>query len=161
MDQQNLLAEIGSLIARDELTSALEKMRSLLENTPQLNEVLQQSGRLANVQQQLRLGLGTQAELSVEQNRIRYGILELLSEMERQATPSSAMETLLRTVEQESARPELQEEFIRAISVINSKNLLLNSTIQAGGDIHFGDNHIIQQAEKIYNINRIDQADFS
>lgn len=50
MDSQLFIQEIRTLIARDELAAALGKMRFLQENTPLLNEVLQQLGRFEHIQ---------------------------------------------------------------------------------------------------------------
>jgi hypothetical protein len=47
-----------------------------------------------------------------------------------------------------------------AISIVNSKNVV-TGTITASGDVHIGDKNITQNAEKIYNIDHIDQANFS
>lgn len=41
------------------------------------------------------------------------------------------------------------------------KNSVQNSELKAGGNIHVGDKNITQNAERIYNIERIDKADFS
>lgn len=139
MDQPTTLSDIRQLIARDELPAAISIMRSLLGNTPKLNEILQQSARLENIRQQIRQGTIFDTDARLEQNRIRFGVLELLSNIEQQGLPPSALGDLLTAVEQESARPELREELQRAISVVNSKNVLIGSNISAGGDIHIGD----------------------
>ena len=122
MRQQTFFQDIRELIARDELEQALQQLRLLLDNTPQLNEVLQQSGRFADIRKQIRLGVVSHAEATLTQNQIRYALLELLDEIGKQ----------------QDQAPELREEVQRAISIVQSKNVVVNSTIIAGGDVHIG-----------------------
>ncbi len=142
MKHETLLAEIRRLISGDEISAALKILRGLLENTPQLNEILQQSGRLENIRRQMRIGIVSPADATLEQNRIRQGVLELLSEIEQQGAPPVVLGDLLDAVEKESTRPELRAEFERAVFIVNSKNVVVGSTISAGGDVHIGDRTI-------------------
>jgi hypothetical protein len=141
---------IRDLIAHDELPTALEKLRTLLENSPKLDEVLLQSGRFHDIRKQIRLGVLSHAEANLTQNQIRAGLLELLREIEESTAESSS-------------QPDaalLRAEMEHAISIVNSKNVV-TGTITASGDVHIGDKNITQNAEKIYNIDKIDQANFS
>ncbi|MEY3240876.1 MAG: hypothetical protein RIR11_2314 [Bacteroidota bacterium] len=162
MTTPHFIQHIRQLIAADQLPLALEKMHLFAKKTPLLNDVLQQSGRLAHIRQQNNLGLVTHEEATIEQNRIRYGLLELLDDLEQNGTHPASFDALLAAVEQESTRPEVQAEVANAISIVNSKNVVVGSTITAGGNVHIGDKttQIIQNAEKIYNINHIDNANF-
>lgn len=53
-----------------------------------------------------------------------------------------------------------REEKAPIVSIENSKNVVLDASITAGGDVHIGDT-TIQNAGKIYNIGHIDNANFS
>ncbi|MBN8682488.1 MAG: hypothetical protein J0L99_07540 [Chitinophagales bacterium] len=53
-----------------------------------------------------------------------------------------------------------REEKTTIVSIENSKNVVLDASITAGGDVHIGDT-TIQNAGKIYNIGHIDNANFS
>jgi phosphoglycolate phosphatase-like HAD superfamily hydrolase len=136
MKDQTFFAQIRELIARDELPAALEQLRTLLDNTPQLDEILHQSGRFQAIRQQIRLGLVSHAEATLTQNQIRAGLLDLISEMEH-------------SVEVTSSHPDtatvsaLRTELERAIFVVNSKNVVVHSTITAAGNIIIGDNNQI------------------
>lgn len=110
---------IRSLIAKDDLNSALTQLQKYLQHTPVLNDVLQQAGRFANIQKQIALGTVSHKEASLTTNKIRIGLLELLTELEG-------------ITEQSDLKPEAQQ----AVSTI-------------------------QTAEKIYNIDHIDNANFS
>ncbi len=138
MNSNDYFAHIRELIARDEIAGALEKMRVFLGKTPHLNDVLHQSGRLENIRRQNDLGLVSQDDATLEQNRIRHGVLALLDDIERHGAPPQALRNLLAEIEQESARPELQNEVAQAISIVNSQNVLVNSQITAGGNVHIG-----------------------
>ena len=142
---QTWLEQARLLIAEARLDEVLSMLRPMLENSPQLDEVLQQSGRFAAIRKQIRLGTVSQAEANLTQNQIRAALLELLSEIEAQ----------------QAAAPALGEEMVRAISVMNPQGIVVNSSIQASGDLHIGDKQITQNAEKIYNIDNIDNANFS
>ncbi len=119
--------QVRDRIAQDHLDEALSMLRALLEGSPKLDEVLHQSGRFAAICQQIRLGTVSHAEANQTRNQISAALLELLREIETKQTEA----------------PALRDEMAQAISVINSKNPVVNSTIQAGGEVHIGDRHII------------------
>lgn len=139
MTSNDFFGHIRQLIAEDQLAEALEKMRLFAEKTPLLNDVLQQSGRLAQIRQQNNLGVVSHDEATLQFNRIRYGMLELLNDLKPENARPQALGELLTAVEQESARPEVQKEVTHAISIVNSKNVLSNSPVTAGGNVHIGD----------------------
>ena len=144
---QTLFTQIRVQIARDEMPAALSTLRGLLENTPRLNEILQQSGRLENIRQQMRTGTVSHYDATLEQNRIRLGVLELLAEIEKDFIPTAALDDLLAAVEQESTRTEVREEVEKAVSIVNSKNVVVNSSITAGGNVEIGDRTIYTESQ--------------
>lgn len=145
MEPNKYLKRVHECIINDDMAQALSLLRELLDLSPQLDEVIHQSGRHAAIRQQMRLGTVSHADAMLEQNQIRAALLELLHEIDTQKAKS----------------PALEEEVTRAIAVTNAKNTVINSTITAGGDVHIGDKHVTQNASKIYNIDKIDRADFS
>jgi len=138
-------ARIRALVAKSDLKEALSQLRALLENSPALDEAVLQSARLQDIHRQIRLGVVDNEHADLTQNKIGMGILDLLRELE---SP-------------QGFQAPVRTEAERAASVVNSKNVVIGSTIQAGGDVHIGDKHIEQKAEKIYNIDKIDNANFS
>lgn len=108
MTQSSLFAQIRHLIACEDLPAALSLLRGLLEHTPQLNEALQQSGRLESIRRDMQLGIVSDADARLEQNHIRYGILELLGDIERQGLSLATLRHLLRRWSRKvrEARPE-------------------------------------------------------
>lgn len=136
-------AAIRQKIAGDEIQEAIQALRGLLANSPQLNEVLVQSARYTDILKQIRLGTVDFEQANVTKNQIRLGLFDLLSELERQ-----------------EMAPAIQQEMQQAIAIVNSKNVVSGSTITAGGNIHIGDKNITQQADKIFNIDKIDNANF-
>lgn len=146
IENQTFLAKIRQLISTDELKQAVRLLQYLLKNSPKLNEAILQSARLSDISNQVRLGLVDDKQASLSKNQIRAGILDLLDEIEIQ----------------EAAVSEIKKEVEIAISIVNSKNVVTGK-IEAVGDIHIGDKNttITQTAEKIYNIEKIDKADFS
>ena len=151
MNKPSFLSEIRDLIANDELPAALKQLRLLFDNSPKLDEIILQSARFQDTRRQIRQDTVSRQEANLTQNQIRAGLLDLLRDIE-----DSIAET--------SARPDapaLREEMEHAVSVVNSKNVVIGSTITAGGSVHIGDKTISQTADKIYNIEKIDDANFS
>lgn len=120
-------AHIRNLIARNELDKALSQLRSLLDKSPLLDEVIHQSGRFQDIRKQIRLGLVSHADASITRNQISAGLLELLGEIETQ----------------ENA-PDIKTELEQAISIVNSENVVVGSTI-TGQNVHIG-NIVYQNA---------------
>jgi len=151
MENTQFFDQIRDLIARDALETALEQIRLLLENSQKLDEAILQSARFADIRKQIRLGLVSHTEANLTKNQIRAGLLDLLQEIEECTAETSARPDA----------PALREEMEHAVSVVNSKNVVTGSTITAGGNVHIGDKTISQTADKIYNIDKIDDANFS
>jgi len=121
-NQDAFLKDIRGLIARDELAQALQQLQQFLAHTPQLDEVIQQSGRFANIRKQIRLGTVSHAEANLTRNQIRAALLELLNEIGKQ----------------QAEVPALGAEAARAISILQSKNVVAGSNI-SGQSVHIGD----------------------
>ncbi len=151
MTTQEFTTTIRRLTDGGQSGAALALLRSLLENSPLLDEAILQSARFQDIRKQIRLGEAKPAEAGAGQGEIQEGLPALLREIEEIATGASAR----------PGSPALREEVEKAIAIVNSKNVVSGSDIAAEGDVHIGDKHITQQAEKIYNIGKIDKADFS
>lgn len=139
------LNQIRQHIALDELPATLQQLRTLLETSPRLHEVLQQSGRFNDLLYQIRMGTLSYEQATLTKNQIRASLLDLVDEI----------------ANEESNKPEIAAELAKTTLIVNSKNVVLSSSIQAGGDVHIGDKNLSQNAEKIYNIDKIDNANFS
>jgi len=122
--QKKYFDHIRQLIAGAEMDSAIKQLNHFLDNTPQLNEILQQSARWNALRKQVRMGTISHEDASVAQNQISSALLELLS-----------------LVEEQEGAPAIREEMERAvISIVNSKNVVTGN-IHAGGNVHVGDNN--------------------
>lgn len=144
MNSQNFPDHIRDLIAHNDLPAALQQLRVLLENSPLLDEAILQMARFEDIRKQIRLGMLSDKEANFTKDQIREDLLDLL-----------------KVVETEAKKPAVKAEMDAAVSVMNSKNVMIGSTISAGGNVLFGDKTTIQNAEKIYNIDKIDNANFS
>ncbi len=151
MTIEEYIKNIRNLIAQNKLDEAIKQLQLLLKNSPKLDEAILHSASFHDIRRQIRLGIVNHAEANMAQNQIRASLLDLLYEIE-----DSTAETTARL-----DSPALREEMERAISVVNSKNVVIGSTNTAGGDFNIGDVTIPQTAEKIYNIDKIDNANFS
>ena len=122
MNPQQFITHIRSLIAEDRLSEALKQLRLLFANSPKLDEALLQTARFQAIRKQIRLGTVSHEDATLTKNQIRAGLMDLLLEMEEQ-----------------EKTPAIREEMAQAISVINSKNVVVGSTFTASGNIVVGD----------------------
>lgn len=81
---KSYIPAIRQLIAEDELQQALELLRLNLSGDPRLDEAVHQSGRFQYIRKQIRLGIVSFEDANLTQNQIRFGLLDLLSEMEQE-----------------------------------------------------------------------------
>jgi hypothetical protein len=132
LNTNTFIAHIRALIAQDDVKTAIQQLSDLLKNSPLLDVAVQQSARYNNVMKEIRLGLVDYEAANITQNQIRFGVLELLREMEDSLGLASS-----HTDTQAALRSEVE----RAISIVGSKNVVVDSTITAGGDVHIGDNN--------------------
>lgn len=124
--------DIKKLIAQNELNAALLQLQALLENSPKLDEAIHQSGRFQAIRKQIRLGVVSHAEATLAENQIRVALLELLLEIEENTKENPTT----------SNSAGLHAELEKAISIVNSKNVLIGSRISAGGNVTIGDQTI-------------------
>lgn len=86
MELQALTERIGSLIGKDDLKTAIKEMSHLLKNSNKLDEVILQSARFNDLSQQIRLGTILTENATVSKNQIRFALLDLLRDVEQNAT---------------------------------------------------------------------------
>ena len=144
MNTTQFIHQIRDYIGQNKLETALLQLRLLLENSTRLDEVLHQSARFEAIRQEIRLGKVSHEEATLTENQIRTGLLDLLRELETQVDTGT-----------------LRKEVEQAVSIVHSKNAGANSNISVRGDVHVDHKNFNQNAEKIYNIDNIDQANFS
>jgi len=132
------LNKIRDLIAKDQMPKAIAALRQLTAQTPLLNEAILQSSRYHDIERRARKGLLTSKEAAVASNQVRWGILELLKEIAADQA-SIVLPDLLVEIAQQGQGEAISQELEKAISVINSKNVLINAAIHAGGNVHVGD----------------------
>jgi hypothetical protein len=154
------LTHIRNLIAKDDFPTAIQELSAFLKDSPHVDEAIQQSARYNDIMRQIRLGIVDFQTATLAKNQIRMGILDLLREIEEREN-------------EPNIRAELAQYAVKI-----EKNIANNSTLNAGGNVTIGDttntnNHsgsgdnvqgdkkIIQNADKIYNIDKIDNANFS
>ncbi|MFZ2897182.1 MAG: NB-ARC domain-containing protein [Saprospiraceae bacterium] len=111
---QPFLNHIRELIAHDRLDEALQKLRTFLENSPLLDEAIQQSGRWAAIRKQVRLGTVGHEDAAVTENQIRQGLIEFVNEIEEQGQNPRFREEVARAAIPHAltAPPFLSEVFI-------------------------------------------------
>lgn len=149
-NKPRFFGHIRQLMAADEIPEALRQLRSLLGNSPRLNEAIQQSARYQDICRQLRLGTVGLEDATLIKNQIRWGLLELLDNMQRQGD-FRGLSTLLTEMELTAGKPVVGEELERAIRIVSSKNVVLGK-IWAGGNVTIGDTTIINNQSADFRI---------
>ncbi|HOY18409.1 MAG TPA: hypothetical protein PLC89_13975 [Haliscomenobacter sp.] len=129
MTNQEFIQNIRNLIAQDDLIPALQKLRGALENAPQLNEILQQSGRFQYIRKQIRLGTVSHAEAILTQNQIRFGILDLLTEIESEGAkptlPANLSENIVESRSDQWVLGLRQDLLEQGVSVRNTTTAIM------------------------------------
>ena len=150
---QKFIAHIRALIAKDDFKAAIQELSALLKDSPLLDKAVQQSARYNNVTQQIRLGLVDFQSANIAKNQIRYGVLELLREIEEQEQElqAPAILELLREIEEQAQqtpaiKAEVERFEVKIEAVKIEKNVVNNSTINAGRDVHIGDMTVMTES---------------
>ena len=115
-DTPRFFDRIRQLIGGGDLPEAIRLLRSLLDNSPRLDEALQQSGRLNDLQRQIRIGTVSHENATLTQNQIQMGVLELLTEIEAQ----------------QDASPQVREEVEQAVSTVNNQGANIKNQFIGG-----------------------------
>lgn len=121
MDSKAYTQYLKTLISQDQLEVAVRELGKLLQDSPQLNEAILQSGRLKDLAKQVRLGQLTFEQSGTTRNQIRAGLLELVNE-----------------VEGKKLLPQIHKEIDHYAGRISGKNIVVGN-IQAGGNVTIGD----------------------
>ncbi len=94
------IQEFSLLIIKGELKVALEEAGKLLRGSPLLFEVIQQQGRYQELTEKVRKGIISQGDETVEENKIRWALLEILRVIELEGTDNERMKAeLMPTIE--------------------------------------------------------------
>ncbi len=84
MNSKDLLKSIGDLIGKDKINEALTILKDLFINNQNLSEVIFQKGRLSALEDDIRKGQIDFSTASIEKNKIRLAILNLLNNIEEE-----------------------------------------------------------------------------
>lgn len=120
--------KIGELIGKDELDVALIELRTLLKGSPKLKTAIIHTAQYNDLMRQMDIGVVSDEKLALSKNKIRLGILNLLAEIEGKFLESEVIQT--------EVQDFLSNQNTQSIQ--NSKNVIIDSGLKAGGDIIIG-----------------------
>ena len=143
MATASTVEDIRTAISQGNVQEALAKMKVMFSDTPRLKEVLHQSGRYQRIQEQIRTGSVSFGEATITENQLSKAMLDLLDEVALTAKEDPAI-----------------QEGLQRIALRESKNVVGGDVLAEGSTVTVGDRNTIQQAEKIYNIERVDRGTF-
>jgi len=132
MTTKDFIARVGDLIGKDDLKTAIDELRSLLQKSKQLDELIVQSARFNELMQQIRMGTISFDDASLTKNKIRYAIMDMLRDIEENLETNPAIETELNKTLQQDA------------------SIVTNNTSQIGNN---SNNNIVLQGIKTQNGN--------
>jgi hypothetical protein len=77
MNVKNLINHIGNLVGSDRLGESIELLSKIFAESPILNDVILQSAKLTDIENQIRRGVISFENANVSKNKIRLAILNL------------------------------------------------------------------------------------
>ena len=122
MPQPGYLEQVRTLVAQDELSEALLLLRQLLEKGKELDIAILQAGRFAALETRIMSGTISYEISTLERNKLRANLISLVNRLEERQSGDSKL-----------------AKAIAATEATYQKNVLNNSTVNAGGDVHIGD----------------------
>ncbi len=109
------------LIAEDNLQEAIDLLRQHLSVAPRLNEVLHQSGRFQYIRKQIRLGIISHEDAHLTHNQIRFGLLDLLSEIEQEGKPALPVQIAQNLITEDSPWPNSLKQVLEQYGPVGKK----------------------------------------
>lgn len=83
---------ILNLIGNNKIDEAIEYLHELLKSSPKLDELIIQSSRYNEVSKQIRLGLISYEDSNIAKNKIRFGLIDLVREIEEFSNQSEEIQ---------------------------------------------------------------------
>jgi len=137
MDNQlAIINKIRDLISKDQLEKVFQLLLNLLNDSPYLNELIQQVGRHNSLKKQIRLGILDMETANVSKNQIRYSLLEFIKEIELLAKDTRVTEEINAF---ENQHPNLIQINDSGASTVYG-NVNISGKIAAGRDIVINNN---------------------
>lgn len=116
MAPKDYLTTIRDAVRKDNMEVALKLLQELLNGSDQLTEALAQSGRYAAIKKDIRLGTISTAAAAIEKNRIRWAILDFLTELEIQEMEDT---NLQQTLERARSSPVYHQQAEKIYNIDN------------------------------------------
>lgn len=100
---------IGDLVGKNELKSAIKLLHQRLKTSPKLDEVIVQSSRLSDLMKQIRNDTISFEDANITKNKIRMGILSLVSEIEELVLNDVELQQEFKEKMKEQPEPKTQQ----------------------------------------------------
>lgn len=144
-----------NLVAQNNLKEALKTTQQLLKGSPLFSEVIVHSSRYNDVMKAIRLGTIHPEDANIEKNKLRFALLDILNELSENTQTNPTLATEVETFLQERTASTSN-----SLSIEGNNNTVIQGVTGSNVSINTG-TVSNQNAEKIYNIEKIDKADFS
>lgn len=92
MKIQNFSNQIMELVSKNQLDRAITELKKVLDKSPKMTEIIMQSARYNDLMSQIRIGTLTHEEMNVTKNQIRFGILNLIQDLETNIEKNPSLE---------------------------------------------------------------------
>lgn len=116
--------DIMQLISQDKLKEAIEEIKKLLEQSPRmLNDVVMQSARYNEVMASIHRGTINYEDASIEKNKIRFALMNLLQEISEGGTDNEAAKTEVDNYLKEREAGKVNQITIKGDHNINAQDI--------------------------------------
>ena len=95
--------QIMDMIAKDQIKEAIQETQNLLKGSPQFYELTLQSARYSDVMKSIRMGMIDFSDASIEKNKIRFALIDMLRDLEESRQTNAAVQSEVQTYLEERA----------------------------------------------------------
>ena len=129
--------EIMQLIAKDKLKEAINELKKLLDESPRLKkDVIIQSARYNEMMKSIHNGTINTEDASVEKNKIRFALMNMLQEMEEGSANNKEVKSEIERFLKEREGQQVNQATISGDHNINAQDVSGSSiNIQIGGPL--------------------------
>ena len=85
--------QIMKMIAENRIKDAIQEAQNLLKGSPEFYEITLQSARYSDVMQSIRKGTINFNDASVEKNKIRLALINMIQDLEESCNTNAAVQT--------------------------------------------------------------------
>ncbi len=123
------------LVAKNQMKEAIQEAKNLFRGSPEFYELTLQSARYSDVIKSIRMGVIDFDNASVEKNKIRYALIDMLRELEESIIVNPSIQEEVNTYLKEH-----QATISNNATIIGDNNINIQGFTSSGINIQTGKN---------------------